>query len=127
MGGTGQNCAKKRNWAKQNVKQNKGKGIDVKIENRNYLGRTWQNCGATLAKTGQNWTKLGETRRRLKLDEIGRKLSKIDENWVKVNWRKLEKTRQNWAKLGETGRNWMKLEEKLSKTNENWVKLRKIG
>ena len=37
-----------------------------------------------LDKTGQNWTKLGETRRRLKLDEIGRKLSKIDENWVKV-------------------------------------------
>ena len=73
-----------------------------------------------LDKIGQNWIKLGETRRRLKLDEIGRKLSKIDENFVKVNWRKLEKTRQNWAKLGETGRNWMKLEEKLSKTDENW-------
>ena len=50
-----------------------------------------------LDKIGQNWTKLGETRRRLKLDEIGRKLSKIYENWVK-----LEKTGQNWAKLGET-------------------------
>ena len=48
-----------------------------------------------LDKIGQNWIKLGETRRRLKLDEIGRKLSKIDENWVKVIWRKLEKTRQN--------------------------------
>ena len=48
-----------------------------------------------LDKIGQNWIKLGETRRRLKLDEIGRKPSKIDENWVKVNWRKLEKTDEN--------------------------------
>ena len=68
-----------------------------------------------LDKIGQNWIKLGETRRRLKLDEIGRKLSKIDENLVKVNWRKLEKTRQNWAKLGKTGRNWAKLDEISSK------------
>ena len=78
------------------------------------MGRTWQNCGATLAKTGQNWTKLGETRRRLKLDEIGRKLSKTDENWVK-----LEKTGQNWAKLGKTGRNWAKLDEIGRKTQQN--------
>ena len=72
-----------------------------------------------LDKIGQNWTKLGETRRRLKLDEIGRKLSKIDENWVKVNWRKLEKTRQNWAKLGKTGRNWAKLDEIGRKIQQN--------
>ena len=52
-----------------------------------------------LDKIGQNWPKLGETRRRLKLDEIGRKLRKTDENWVK-----LEKTGQNWAKLDEIGR-----------------------
>ena len=72
-----------------------------------------------LDKIGQNWTKLGETRRRLKLDEIGRKLSKIDENWVKVNWRKLEKIRQNWAKLGKTGRNWAKLDEIGRQTQQN--------
>ena len=72
-----------------------------------------------LDKIGQNWTKLGETRRRLKLDEIGRKLSKIDENWVKVNWRKLEKIRQNWAKLGKTGRNWAKLDEIGRKIQQN--------
>ena len=72
-----------------------------------------------LDKIGQNWIKLGETRRRLKLDEIGRKLSKIDENLVKVNWRKLEKTRQNWAKLGKTGRNWAKLDEIGRKTQQN--------
>ena len=72
-----------------------------------------------LDKIGQNWIKLGETRRRLKLDEIGRKLSKIDENLIKVNWRKLEKTRQNWAKLGKTGRNWAKLDEIGRKTQQN--------
>ena len=72
-----------------------------------------------LDKIGQNWIKLGETRRRLKLDEIGRKLSKIIENLVKVNWRKLEKTRQNWAKLGKTGRNWAKLDEIGRKIQQN--------